>query len=58
MPQLHKMARGELPLPIPNTGAAAGADGADATVRRREGVRSWRTGRRAGGVRGEANALR
>ncbi len=39
MPQLHKMARGELPLPIPNTGAASGADGAHANVRRREGAR-------------------
>ncbi len=37
MPQLHKMARGELQLPISNTGAAAGADSADANVRRREG---------------------
>jgi hypothetical protein len=39
VPQLHKVARGELPLPIPNTGPAAGADGADANVRRREGGR-------------------
>jgi hypothetical protein len=37
MPQLHKMARGELQRPISNTGAAAGADSADANVRRREG---------------------
>lgn len=43
MGQLHLMARGELPLPIPNNaddGADADADGAGATVHRREEARA------------------
>jgi hypothetical protein len=57
MNQLHMMARWELPLPLPNTGAdgtvrrregaRAGADGADGTVRRREGGTACGDGRLA-----------
>ncbi len=44
MPQLHKMARGESPLPIPNTGAAAGANGAGAVDPRSAAAAAWWAG--------------
>jgi hypothetical protein len=47
MPQLQKMARGELPLPIPKTGPAP----SHATVRRREGERAGADGAIATGFR-------